>query len=135
MKPRFPSDPHVFAASLVLALLAAASPAAAQTAATGAVIKMMDTFEFDPSAVTIHAGEAVEWHNASRFKHTVTADPKLGGAVLPAGAQPFASSELLPGGSFRQVFAVPGKYRYFCTPHEGIGMTGTVTVLPNEPKS
>ncbi|MGO8917227.1 MAG: plastocyanin/azurin family copper-binding protein [Stellaceae bacterium] len=127
------SLPHlrVLATSLVLAVLAAAPPAAAQQAATGAVVKMMDTFEFDPHAVTIHAGEAVEWHNASRFKHSVTADPKLGSAALPAGAEPFASGELQPGESFRRVLTVPGKYRYFCTPHEGIGMSGTITVLPN----
>ena len=117
-------------ASVALAALAATS-AAAQPAATGASVKMLDTFEFEPHAVTIHAGEAVEWTNASRFKHTVTADPALGSAALPGGARPFASRELQPGESFRQVLSVPGKYRYFCTPHEGIGMTGTITVLPN----
>lgn len=121
----------ILAASLALAVLAVAPAGMAQTATTGAVVKMMDTFEFDPHAVTIHAGEAVEWHNASRFKHSVTADPKLGGAALPEGAEPFASGELQPGESFRRVLSVPGKYRYFCTPHEGIGMTGTITVLPN----
>lgn len=121
----------ILAASLALAVLAVAPAGMAQTATTGAVVKMMDTFEFDPRAVTIHAGEAVEWHNASRFKHSVTADPKLGGAALPEGAEPFASGELQPGESFRRVLSVPGKYRYFCTPHEGIGMTGTITVLPN----
>ena len=55
------------------------------------MVRMTDDFEFDPRAVTIHAGEAVEWRNASRFKHSVTADPRLGSAVLPQGAKPFAS--------------------------------------------
>jgi len=130
--PRSRSRLTPVAASVALAVLAAlpaAAPAAAQQAAA-ATIRMMDTFEFEPSAVTIHAGETVEWRNASRFKHTVTANPKLGSAVLPAGAQPFASAELQPGESFRQVLSVPGKYRYFCTPHEGVGMSGTITVLP-----
>lgn len=117
-------------ANVALAVLAA-MPAAAQQGATGASVKMLDSFEFEPRAVTIHAGEAVEWHNASHFKHSVTADPKLGSAALPDGAPPFASGELQPGESFREVLSVPGKYRYFCTPHEGIGMTGTITVLPN----
>jgi plastocyanin len=123
--------PRILAASLALIVLAAAPPAAAQPAAAGAVVTMTDSFEFDPRAVTIHAGEAVEWRNASRFKHSVAADPKLGSAALPPGAQPFASGDLAPGASFRQVLTVPGKYRYFCTLHEGVGMTGTVTVLPN----
>jgi plastocyanin len=26
------------------------------------------------------------------------------------------------------VLSVPGKYRYFCAPQEGIGMTGTITL-------
>lgn len=123
--------PCILAANLALVVLAAAPPAAAQPAAAGAVVMMTDSFEFDPRAVTIHAGEAVEWRNASRFKHSVAADPKLGDAALPPGAQPFASGDLNPGATFRQVLSVPGKYRYFCTSHEGVGMTGTVTVLPN----
>lgn len=126
------AHPRILAASLALVVLAAAPPGAAQPApAAAAVVTMTDSFEFDPRAVTIHAGEAVEWRNASRFKHSVAADPKLGNAALPPGAQPFASGDLAPGASFRQVLSVPGKYRYFCTSHEGVGMTGTVTVLPN----
>jgi len=95
----------------------------------GALVTMTDGFEFEPHAVTIHAGQAVEWRNGSRFKHTVTADPTLGGAELPAGAKAFASPELQPGDSFRQVLTMPGKYRFFCMPHEGIGMTGEINVL------
>lgn len=121
---------RALAAAVVLAVIPAAPPRAA-AAATTAVVMMTDTFEFDPRAVTVHAGDAVEWRNASRFKHSVTADPALGSAALPPGAQPFASGELQPGESFRHVLSVPGTYRYFCTPHEGIGMTGTITVLPN----
>jgi len=110
------------------ALIIGAPPAPASD--VGAVIMMTDTFMFEPSAVTIRAGETVEWRNASHFRHTVTADPKLGGAVLPAGATPFASGELQPGAIFRETLTVPGTYRFFCTPHEGIGMTGTITVMP-----
>jgi len=110
------------------ALVADALPAPA--GAAGAAITMSDTFMFEPGTVTIRAGETIEWRNLSHFKHTVTADPKLGSDVLPAGATPFGSGELQPGATFRQTLTVPGKYRFFCTPHEGIGMTGTITVLP-----
>jgi plastocyanin len=116
-------------AFLIFASAAFAAGAPTARAEADAVIKMTDSFEFEPRAVTIRAGEAVLWQNASRFKHTVTADPKRGGAVLPPGAAPFASEELPPGASFRQVLTLPGTYRFFCTPHEGIGMTGTITVL------
>jgi len=119
---------RALAACVMLAALTGPTPSA--RAEVGAVVMLTNTFEFEPRTVTIHAGDAVEWRNGSRFTHTVTADPKLGGATLPAGAAAFASAELHPGDSFRQVLSVPGTYRYFCTPHEGIGMTGQITVLP-----
>lgn len=120
------SLPFLCAASFA-AFLSCAPPAAAET---GAVITLNDAFRFAPSSVTIRAGEAAEWRNASHFPHIVTDDPKLGGAAIPAGAETFSSGEIPPGGSFRRVLSVPGHYRYFCIPHEGIGMVGDITVLP-----
>lgn len=119
--------PLSFLCAASIAAIVAASPAAAEQ--VGAAVMMTDAFRFEPPAVTIHAGEAVEWRNASHFVHVVTDDPKLGDAAVPAGAEVFASSEIPPGGSFRRVLSVPGQYRYFCIPHEGIGMVGRVTVL------
>ena len=110
----------------------AASTAVAAPSEVGAVVMMTNSFTFEPPAATIRAGQAVEWRNASRFKHTVTADPKLGGAALPAGATAFASPELQPGEIFRQVLTVPGTYEFFCTPHEGVGMTGAIIVMPDK---
>ena len=91
---------------------------------------MTDAFRFEPDEVTIHAGDAVEWRNASPFDHVVTDDRKLGDAAIPAGAQVFSSDAIAPGRSYRRVFTTPGEYRYFCVPHEGIGMVGRITVLP-----
>jgi plastocyanin len=127
MSPR----PRAFAAVLLIALAACAAPGPpAQHPAVAAVVRMTDNFMFEPASVTIRAGETVEWRNASRFRHSVTADPAQGRAVLPPGAQPFASGELAPGQSFRRTLTAPGTYRYFCTPHEGIGMQGEIKVLP-----
>ena len=108
--------------------------APAQSGKTGATVAITDSFRFDPDTVTIHAGEAVEWKNRSHFRHTVTDDPKMAGqaedAALPAGAEAFSSQEIPPGGSYRRMLSVPGTYRYFCMPHEGIGMLGKIIVLP-----
>jgi len=108
--------------------------ATAQSGKTGATVAITDSFRFDPDTVTIHAGEAVEWKNESHFRHTVTDDPKMAGqaedAALPAGAEAFSSQEIPPGGSYRRMLSVPGTYRYFCMPHEGIGMLGKIIVLP-----
>jgi len=119
--------PLSFLCAASIAAIVAASPAAADQ--VGAAIMMTDAFRFEPGAVTIHAGEAVEWRNASHFAHTVTDDPKLGDAAIPAGAEVFLSAEIPPGGTYRRILSVPGHYRYLCTLHEGIGMVGQVTVL------
>jgi len=118
------------ACAIVLLLATAAGSARAAEPKATAVVQMTDSFTFEPRRVTVHAGDSVEWRNASRFIHSVSADPKLGSASLPAGAAAFASGDLPPGASFRQILTVPGTYRYFCMEHEGVGMTGEITVLP-----
>ena len=116
----------------IFSLTGAEAPA--QSAKIGATVAITDSFRFDPDTVTIHAGEAVEWKNESHFRHTVTDDPKMAGqsgdAALPAGAEAFSSQEIPPGGSYRRTLNVPGTYRYFCMPHEGIGMLAKIIVLP-----
>ncbi|HYM02530.1 MAG TPA: plastocyanin/azurin family copper-binding protein [Stellaceae bacterium] len=118
----------------VAAVLGVATAAVAAAGDAGAMVTITDNFRFDPAAVTIRAGEAVLFHNASPFVHTVTDDPKLAGqpadAVLPAGAEVFSSGNLEPGADYRRVLTVPGTYKFFCVPHEGIGMLGEITVLP-----
>jgi len=116
----------------ILGLTSARAPA--ESGKTGAIVAITDSFRFDPDTVTIHAGETVEWVNRSHFRHTVTDDPKMAGqaedAALPAGAEAFSSQEIPPAGSYRRTLSVPGTYRYFCMPHEGIGMLGKIIVLP-----
>jgi plastocyanin len=96
----------------------------------GVVIMMTDAFRFEPDNVTIHAGDAVEWRNVSHFNHIVTDDRTLGDATIAAGAHAFSSGEIALEASYRRVLSMPGKYRYFCIPQEGIGMLGQITVLP-----
>jgi len=64
----------------------------------------------------------------------VTADPAAAknptDAELPPGAQAFDSGPLRPGQVYRHTFSVPGRYRYFCRPHEMHGMTAAVVVIP-----
>jgi plastocyanin len=115
---------------IVLLLSTAAGGARTAEPKATAVVQMTDSFTFEPRTVTVHAGDTVEWRNASRFIHSVSADPKLGSASLPPGAAAFASGDLQPGASFRQLLNVPGTYRYFCMEHEGVGMTGEISVLP-----
>jgi plastocyanin len=101
----------------------------------------MEQQAFVPQQITVAAGETVTWVNDSSQTHTVTAYQDS----LPEGAPYFASGDLpseqaaradiaaglvRPGERFSFTFEVAGTYRYFCIPHEGQGMTGTVVVEP-----
>lgn len=95
-----------------------------------AVVRMSNTFDFEPRTVRIKAGETVEWRNTSIITHTVEDDPRRGpkDMALPPGAQPFDSGDIPAGQVFRHAFTVPGTYRYQCEPHDYLDMTGTVIV-------
>jgi plastocyanin len=123
----------VVALSLWIGLLA--WPASAQSGGgPAATVGMTNTLEFDPDTVRVEAGETVRWKNTSIIVHTVTADPeeatKEESVRLPEGAAPFDSGDMDPKATYEYTFEVPGTYRYFCIPHEGTKMFGTVIVEP-----
>jgi plastocyanin len=96
-------------------------------------VKMIDSPPtFQPSRLSIHVGDTVEWKNAGTSIHHASTDTSS--AVNPAdiskpsNAKPFDSGFLQPGQSFSYTFTVPGTYRYICAPHETSGMSGEVTV-------
>lgn len=106
----------------------------AADAPTGAVVEMNNALDFLPDTVRVTAGEQVVWRNTSDLVHTVTGDPgaalQAENVVLPEGARPFDSGDLVPGASFAHTFTVAGTYRYVCVPHEPAGMLGIVIVEP-----
>lgn len=93
---------------------------------------LVDTFEgetieatadltFSPSALTISSGTSVRWINVTpgSVLHTVT----------PDGHTEWTAANLSnEGATFTHTFDTPGTYEYFCEPHVGQGMTGTITV-------
>lgn len=112
-------------------------PALAQSGdEPAATVEMTNSLTFTPDTVRIQTGETVRWKNTSVIVHTVTADPeeatKDESVTLPDSASPFDSGTMDPETSFKHTFEVPGTYRYFCTPHEGTKMYGTVIVAPAE---
>jgi plastocyanin len=102
-------------------------------------VEMTDGQRFDPATITINAGETVTWVSESDEAHTVTAY----GNEIPEGASYFASGGasneeeardslskglLESGDTFEVTLDQPGTYEYYCIPHEGSGMKGTITV-------
>jgi plastocyanin len=47
---------------------------------------------------------------------------------IPAGAAPWDSGYVAPGGAFQVQLSVEGVYDYYCRPHEESGMVGRIVV-------
>jgi len=75
---------------------------------------------FDPSDVTINAGETVHFVNNMLPPHNIIVE---GRADLSRESLMFN-----PGESQDILFADAGDYTFFCGPHQGAGMTGTIHV-------
>lgn len=105
-------------AGLVLGLLpgrvrALESPAAPAIAATVGI----DNFTFAPPLLTVVRGVKVTWTNHDDIPHTI---------VAPHPEHPIRSAVLDTDDSFSWVFAVAGRYAYFCSLHPH--MQGVVVV-------
>jgi plastocyanin len=119
--------------SAIVFLSGCASQSQPETSASGGKVVAMTDFSFSPRQITVAAGDTVQWRNDSIISwHTVTCDPskakKPDSTALPAGAEPFDSGRVNSHGVYSYTFTTPGTYRYFCKPHEGMGMIGEVTV-------
>ena len=75
---------------------------------------------FEPSDVTISAGDSVHFVNNMLPPHNVIVEDR------PDLAH--ESLAMLPGEEFDITFSDPGDYTYWCAPHKGAGMIGTVHV-------
>ncbi len=75
---------------------------------------------FEPSEVTINTGESVHFINNQLPPHNVIVEghDELNHDALA----------MLPGEDFEVVFPESGDYTYWCGPHKGAGMIGTIHV-------
>ncbi|HKJ41645.1 MAG TPA: plastocyanin/azurin family copper-binding protein [Sunxiuqinia sp.] len=120
----------VVLASLIVLVTVNSSYAAGKTAVD--TVKMTNNAQFLPGKLTITQGNRVVWINTSDLVHTVTCDRqqaiKAKDVALPDNAKAFDSGKLNPGNMYSKEFSTPGIYRYFCIPHEALGMTGEIIV-------
>jgi plastocyanin len=98
----------------------AVSPAAAEahTVKMGADNGML---AFQPSTLTIKAGDTVKWVNNKLPPHNI---------VFEGSAADKSHEQLMfsPGESYEVKFDQPGTYSYYCAPHRGAGMAGKIVV-------
>lgn len=127
---------------------AATNPAPAGQQVTGTTHEVQMVFEggkylFVPDNITVKAGDAIKYINVSGGPHNVQfkeADvpddmEPIFAQNMPAGAMakmgPMSGPLLMqPNEGYTVSFAgiKPGTYPFTCTPHEAMGMNGTVTV-------
>lgn len=86
-------------------------------------VDLLASNEFDPASVEIIPGDVVEW-NWQGGTHSVTE----GGNCTPAGGFDSGVTSASSADPFCVRFNQAGEVPYHCTPHCGVGMTGTVTV-------
>jgi plastocyanin len=101
------------------AAVPAAPPAQPAPAAGGEVPVAIGDNTFTPKEIEVPAGATVVWTNTGQRPHTVTADDDA-----------FKSDTLNAGATFKQTFAEPGTYPYYCEFHGGPGqaMAGVIKV-------
>jgi plastocyanin len=77
----------------------------------------VQNFSFSPQSLTITVGDIVRWTNISGT-HNVKADDNsfTSGAAAPAPWE------------YTHTFTAAGNNPYYCEPHQGMGMTGTIIV-------
>ncbi|UPV98895.1 plastocyanin/azurin family copper-binding protein [Halorussus gelatinilyticus] len=90
---------------------------------------------FDPAIVRVETGGTVTWTNVSR-NHSATAYAPANdySCRIPEGAESWDTGVFVENGkSSSHTFETPGVYDYYCTPHEPLGMVGTVVVGDPDP--
>lgn len=77
----------------------------------------VQNFSFSPQIVTITVGDIVRWTNVSGTHNVKAEDNSFTSG--PAAPSPW---------EYSHTFTVAGSNPYYCEPHQGMGMTGTVIV-------
>jgi plastocyanin len=87
---------------------------------------------FSPSTLTVSVGSTVTWKWATS-NHTVTSGDGNTGTpdnkfCSPNDTNCATSPTSMTGAIYSHTFTTAGTYPYFCRPHAGAGMTGTIIV-------
>lgn len=87
-------------------------------------------YHFEPHIVRVNVGGTVTWtlesgsHSTAAY-HPDNDQPQL----VPDGAAGWSSGTLSEAGAtFEHTFETEGVYHYYCSPHESLGMLGSVIV-------
>ncbi len=118
----------------VFVLLASTAFAQTDTEPQTVVVRLIDKssaeWRFEPSHVTVKPGDTIQWVLEDMVPHNVEFKKTPDGANLgDARMGPFLMSR---GQTYELVIDerfTEGAYDYVCTPHEAMGMKGSITVV------
>jgi plastocyanin len=102
-------------------------------AAKVVAVKMVDVsataFKFDPAVINAAPGDTIRFTQTTATPHNV--ELKATPAGVDAGAAKMGPFLTTQGATYDLVLDAkfaPGTYQFACTPHEMLGMKGTLTV-------
>ncbi|XVE94484.1 hypothetical protein REPUB_Repub02eG0013000 [Reevesia pubescens] len=85
---------------------------------------------FVPSELSVSSGEKIVFKNNAGFPHNVVFDEDEIPSGVDASKISMSDEDLLnaPGETFAVTLTEKGTYSFYCSPHQGAGMVGKVTV-------
>ena len=85
---------------------------------------------FQPSAFVVASGEKIVFKNNAGFPHNVVFDEDQVPPGVDAAKISMSEEDLLnaPGEEYSVTLTEKGSYTFYCSPHQGAGMVGKVTV-------
>ena len=88
----------------------------------------VDNFDFTPQILDIELGDSVTWTGNKGLPHNVVFDEENVPDGVDAEALSHADNIGEEGEKVTTKFTKAGTYGYYCEPHRGAGMNGTVIV-------
>ncbi|KAH7567076.1 hypothetical protein ACOSP7_011212 [Xanthoceras sorbifolium] len=85
---------------------------------------------FVPNSFSVSAGEKIVFKNNAGFPHNVVFDEDEIPSGVDASKISMSDEDLLngPGEVYSVTLTEKGSYSFYCSPHQGAGMVGKVTV-------
>ncbi len=120
----------VLTALLVISSFAVFAPTAAAAEYTIKMGSDRGMLAFEPKKLTVKVGDTVKFVNNRVRPHNVVFDSKHTANKALAVKASHKKMMMSPGQSFEVSFAdaTPGEYPFYCEPHRGAGMKGTIIV-------
>ncbi|XP_050365051.1 plastocyanin [Argentina anserina] len=113
----------------------AATAASALLASNALAIEILlgggdGSLAFVPNDFSVSAGDKIVFKNNAGFPHNVVFDEDEVPAGVDVGKISMSEEDLLnaPGETYSVTLTEKGTYSFYCSPHQGAGMSGKVTV-------